>query len=882
MLSDKSVIQQVLGGLMHRPQFLSEVDKYKLTIMDFSSKFEKYIFSAILGLYEQGASDINPIDVENYLSTNDAAKATFEAQNGIEYLQDIVEFSSEDNFSYYYNKLKKLNLLRDLKKQGFDITDYYCEDLTDKRAAEVNARFEELTTQDICALVKKKLLKLENNYAQSEEVQEESAADNFLDFINELNEDIEVGPPLQGGIYNEIIGGARRGVLTIRSGASGLGKALPNSTLIPTPNGYKKVGDIKVGDYLFDAFGKPTKVLNVYPQGVKEVWEVRFKDGRVAHCCDEHLWSYCSATQKQNNRNNRKFYTSTLNEIRNSSLINSRGYQYLVPMQYAVEYKEKDFYVPPYIMGLILGDGSFRQNISNKTFQYSSEDEYLPNIIGKTMGWIVKKGSENNYSWYFGFKERQEHQKDKINIWVEDILKEYPSLINCKSENKFIPQDYIYSSIQQRIDLLNGLLDSDGHVDEKGRISYYTISPYLKDAVIEICHSLGFKTHVIEDNHKSTNMCYIVSITGRPADKVKLFQLPRKKGIIEKWYNSSQRKEYNDFNAIVEIKDSGYAEEMTCFYVDNEEHLFLTEDYIVTHNTRQAVADACYLAYPIRYDSYRSQWVMTGSNEKVLFIITEQTFKQIKKMILAYLTDMDDSRFKYGHFSEQEMALLLEAKRVVEQFSSNFIIVKMPNPTIESIKLMVRENCLTKDISCVFFDYIFIGPAVLREFQGFSLRNDEVLLMMATALKDLAVELNVSMFTSTQVNASADSTTTIRNEASLAGGRSTINKADNGAIMARPSKEELELLEEAGLLSKYGVPNCVTDIFKVREGRWSQVRIWSIVDLGRMKKKDLFVTNANLEAIEDFFSGTAYEIQNWEDDKYLECKEFLKELNKDD
>jgi Replicative DNA helicase len=522
MLSDKSVIQQVLGGLMHRPQFLSEVDKYKLTIMDFSSKFEKYIFSAILGLYEQGASDISPIDIENYLSTNDAAKATFENQNGIEYLQDIIELSSEDNFNYYYSKLKKLNLLKDLKKQGFDITDYYCEDLTDKRATEINARFEELTTQDICALVKKKLLKLENEYAQSEEVQEESAADNFLDFINELNDDIEVGPAVQGAIYNEIIGGARRSVLTIRSGASGLGK------------------------------------------------------------------------------------------------------------------------------------------------------------------------------------------------------------------------------------------------------------------------------------------------------------------------------------------------------------------------TRQAVADACYLAYPIRYDSYKSQWVMTGGNEKVLFIITEQTFKQIRKMILAYLTDMDDSRFKYGHFSEEEMTLLLEAKRVVDQYASNFIIVKMPNPTIESIKLMVRENCLTKDISCVFFDYIFIGPAVLREFQGFSLRNDEVLLMMATALKDLAVELNVAMFTSTQVNASADSTTTIRNEASLAGGRSTINKADNGAIMARPSKEELELLEEAGLLSKYGVPNCVTDIFKVREGRWSQVRIWSIVDLGRMKKKDLFVTNANLEAIEDFFAGAAYDIQNWEDDKYIECKEFLKDLNGND
>ena len=521
MLIDKSVIQQVLGGLMHRPQFLSEVDKYKLTVADFSSRFEKYIFSAIFGLYEQGATDINPIDIENYLSTNDAAKVTFDNQNGIEYVQDIIEFSSEDNFDYYYNKLKKLNLLRDLNKQGFDISEFYCEDLMNPHAQEINSKFEDLTTQDICNGIKRKILKLENNYAQSEEVKVESAADNFLDFIEELDQDIEIGPPVQGAIYNEIIGGARKGTFTLLSGSSGIGK------------------------------------------------------------------------------------------------------------------------------------------------------------------------------------------------------------------------------------------------------------------------------------------------------------------------------------------------------------------------TRNAVANACYLAYPIRYDSYRSQWVMQGSNERVLFIITEQTFKQIRKMILAYLTDMDESRFRYGHFSKEEMALLNEAQKVVEQFKDNFIIVKMPAPTIESVKLMVRETCLTKNISTVFFDYIFINPALIKEFGGVNLRNDEILLMFSTALKDLAVELNVAMFSATQVNANADNTTTIRNEGALSGGRSTINKADNGAIMARPSKEELELLEEAGLISKYGVPNCVTDVFKTREAKWTQVRIWSIIDLGRMKRKDLFITNAALEAIEDFYAGAAYDIQNWEDTEYEKTKEFLESLKND-
>ena len=151
--------------------------------------------------------------------------------------------------------------------------------------------------------------------------------------------------------------------------------------------------------------------------------------------------------------------------------------------------------------------------------------------------------------------------------------------------------------------------------------------------------------------------------------------------------------------------------------------------------------------------------------------------------------------------------------------------------------------------------------------------------MFATALKDLAVELNVSMFTSTQVNASADDNKNIRNEASLAGGRATINKADNGAIMARPTPEELETLEP--ITQKYGTPNCVTDIFKCRSGEWTQVRVWSQVDLGRMKKKDLFVTDARLEPIPEFFSDTEdFEVHEWDDEVYEATKNFVIELNR--
>lgn len=149
--------------------------------------------------------------------------------------------------------------------------------------------------------------------------------------------------------------------------------------------------------------------------------------------------------------------------------------------------------------------------------------------------------------------------------------------------------------------------------------------------------------------------------------------------------------------------------------------------------------------------------------------------------------------------------------------------------------------------------------------------------MFATALKDLAVELNVCVFTSTQVNANADDNKNIRNEGSLAGGRATINKADNGAILARPTKEELDALEN--VTSTYGVPNMVTDIFKVRSGEWTQVRIWSQVDLGKMRKKDLFLTDERLEPIEGFFERVEYQVENWEEGEKTEIDNLVDNLN---
>ena len=160
----------------------------------------------------------------------------------------------------------------------------------------------------------------------------------------------------------------------------------------------------------------------------------------------------------------------------------------------------------------------------------------------------------------------------------------------------------------------------------------------------------------------------------------------------------------------------------------------------------------------------------------------------------------------------------------------------------------MREHKLLYDVEYIFYDYVFICPSILNEFKGFSLRNDEILLILATTLKDLAVELDVFMMTATQVNANADNSENIRNESSLAGGRATINKADNGFIMARPTKEELDTLGDC--INKCGkAPNIVIDVFKIRSGEYTQVRIWSFFEFGTLRRNDLFLTDNRMEEV---------------------------------
>lgn len=702
-MAKQSTEKMILGSLMGEPTLLLNLEKYLLTNDDFDDKLNEYIFYAISNMAYSGAKSIKVQDVELELKGT-RGEALFTTHNGVDLLNDYIALANSDNFDSYYKLMKKENLLRDMSAAGFDTSRFYADNPFTDEEFLLNEECLALDNSEIIDIIRLDLLTLENEYGNNEVSQTESVAEGIYDLIEELEITPRVGLPLQGNIFNGMIGGAKRGTYMVRSASSGSGKALPNHCPIPTPMGWTTVGRVQVGDYLFDAHGRPTQVLATYPQGVKPIWKIQLSDGRTAECCEEHLWSFAYDMESLNRR---EFITKTLKEI---SVELQQGRRIFLPQNGAIESV----------------NSASKTLLLKECFNYDKKDDLKP----------------------FYTQNYREFKK-------------------------------------------------------------------IKDIVLSMGKSLEFS--FIQNAHE-----YIIKPLKKPEAALE----------------------------IVAIVETDAQAEMTCFVVSNEEHLFLTNDYIVTHNTRSAVADACQMAYPIRYDQQSCRWVQDGHNEKVMLIITEQQANEIKPMILAYLTGFNQDRIeKISLMTKQEKEIVMKAARVMEHYEDNFYIVRFPEPTIQGIKNLVRMNVLAHDISYVFYDYIFINPGLLREFKHSKLRNDEVLLMFSTALKDLAVELDVFIATSTQTSSSADNNTNIRNEGSIAGARAIVNKADIGCVMARPTVEELKGIQSA--TDHLGLePNLVTDLYKNRNGRYTNVRIWSYFDMGTLQKQDLFVTNSRLDAID--------------------------------
>ena len=259
---DVTSIIQVIGNVYNNPNILDFDDKYIITDHDFPDEFHRIIFGAIYKIHELGASKITLETVSDFLSSRPKSEAIYKQQKGEEWLSRASEAALYDSFDYYYGRLKKMSLLRAYNNYGIDVTDIYDPDniLDTKKRQRQEEFLDNSSLEDIANKVDKKIETIKLDYVDDAYSNAAQAGHDILNLIDKFKEHPEVGVPLYGPLINTVTRGARLKKFYLRSAASGTGKALPNDQIIPTPSGFRQVGEIKVGDYLFGDDGVPTRV----------------------------------------------------------------------------------------------------------------------------------------------------------------------------------------------------------------------------------------------------------------------------------------------------------------------------------------------------------------------------------------------------------------------------------------------------------------------------------------------------------------------------------------------------------------------------------------------------------------------------------------------
>ena len=378
----------------------------------------------------------------------------------------------------------------------------------------------------------------------------------------------------------------------------GLGKAQDLDAKLLTPEGYIRMGDIKVGDSVINSYGKPTEVVGVFPQGVRDIYKISFSDGTSTTCDEEHLWTVQSANDRFRNKN--PFRTKSLKELNSLPIRYYQGNaKWYIPIVKPIEFSKKELLVEPYLLGLLLGDGG----LTSKGIRFTSADEEILNFIKDNISPLtLKKRSRYDYSLSKG-------RNGKITNHLVDKLK-ILGLMGLGSSEKFIPKQYLFSSIEDRLALLRGLMDTDGTVGgEDGHIEFNSTSKALTEGIIFIVQSLGgtaskkerYTSFTYKGEKKRGKLSSRVSIVLN--NEFNPFRLERKASIVK------PRIKYFPYRTIMKIEYVG-KKEAQCIKVASEDAMYLTNDCIVTHNTTTALVAGKITGLPIYVIAPRSLFTM--------------------------------------------------------------------------------------------------------------------------------------------------------------------------------------------------------------------------------------------------------------------------------
>jgi phosphate starvation-inducible PhoH-like protein len=360
------------------------------------------------------------------------------------------------------------------------------------------------------------------------------------------------------------------------------GRAQPVATPVLTPDGFRPIGSLAVGDLVIGSDGKPTPVLGVYPQGEKDIYRVTTQDGASTLASGDHLWAV--ATRDDRRRGKPLRVLTTRDMI--GKLRANHYHRYELPLHSApVCFPHREIPMDAYALGLLLGDGG----LTGSTTPGSASAELAWELQVRLPGVEVRPNSG------------PDHQLNKVTSPGDVITLASPvtavarqlGLNDTRSESKFVPDLYLYNSAKVRLAVLQGLLDSDGgpvtQRDRTCRIQYATTSPRLRDDVTFLVRSLGgiayHRTHPAAGH--APGLAKGRQVHHRHDAHIIDIRLPAG---IEPFRLTRKREAYNTAGGgrpmrfIENIEPAGTAGAV-CISVAAADSLYTTEDFLLTHNT---------------------------------------------------------------------------------------------------------------------------------------------------------------------------------------------------------------------------------------------------------------------------------------------------------
>ena len=346
----------------------------------------------------------------------------------------------------------------------------------------------------------------------------------------------------------------------------------PLDAKVLTPTGWTTMGDITVGNAVIGSDGRAHIVDGVYPQGIQDVYRVTFSDDSSTECTLDHVWR----VKAHGNRGIGAVETDmTLAEMLDKRLRygDSGSFKWSVDHVQPVEFAEQpELSIDPYLLGSLLGDGCFHKSVwlACAKDDADEQEQMIRHLLPEGMS-ITRR---NHGGWdTLYFKKPDGTYRNPLSELIRDL-----GLWHVAGADKFIPEVYLRASIDDRLALLQGLMDTDGHVGASAyRVSFTTTSWALAQGLCDLVGSLGGSTTVrMTDVTRSTIDVFIK----RLPDGIVPFRLDRK---VERYRPNARSGNYRAIRSV----DLIGPKETQCIHVDSNEHLYVTDQYIVTHNTNE-------------------------------------------------------------------------------------------------------------------------------------------------------------------------------------------------------------------------------------------------------------------------------------------------------